>query len=104
MFRPVVAIIRFLSFGSLNIILYSSRGGVSNEEISTSKPLLEHSIAILGVWLNHVIIHKKYITIHYLKQKQETRSSHPGGSRLEYIRGGHYRPKHVVYIYEYIFI
>ena len=46
MFRPVVAIIRFLSFDSLKIILYSSHGGVFDEEISTSKPLL-------GVWFTH---------------------------------------------------
>jgi len=53
MFRPVVAIIRFLSFDSLKIILYNSHGGVFDEEISTSKPLLEHSTSILGVWVNH---------------------------------------------------
>ena len=35
MFRPVVAIIRFqvLSFDSIKIILYNSRGGVFDEEI-----------------------------------------------------------------------
>ena len=41
-----------------------------DEEISTSKPLLEHSTSILGVWVNHVIIHKD-ITLYYQKQKQE---------------------------------
>ena len=46
MFRPVVAIIRFLSFDSLKIILYNLRGSMFDEEISTSKPLL-------GVWLTH---------------------------------------------------
>jgi len=71
MFPAVVAIIRFLSFDSLKIILYNSRGGVFDEEISTSKPLLEHSISILGVWVNHVIIHEN-ITLYYQNQKQET--------------------------------
>jgi len=42
-----------------------------DEEISTSKPLLEHSTSILGVWVNHVIIHKS-VTLYYQKQKQET--------------------------------
>ena len=55
MFRPVVAIIRVLSFDSLKITLYNLRGGVFDKEISTLKPLLEH---ILGVWVNHVMIHK----------------------------------------------
>ena len=35
-----------LSFDSLKIILYNSLGGVFDEEISTSKPLLEHSISM----------------------------------------------------------
>ena len=46
-----------LSFDSLKIILFNSRSGVF-DEISTSNPLLEHSTSILGVWVNHVIIHK----------------------------------------------
>ena len=46
-----------LAFDSLKIILYNSRGGVFDEDISTSKPLLEHSASILGVWVSHVIIH-----------------------------------------------
>ena len=58
-----------LSFDSLKIILHNSRGGVFDEEISTSKPLLEHSTSILGVWVNHVIIHKD-ITLYYKKQRQ----------------------------------
>jgi len=58
-----------LSFDSLKIILYNSRGGVFDEEISTSKPLLEHSTSILGVWVNHVIIHK-YITLYYQNKKK----------------------------------
>ena len=58
-----------LSFDSLKIILYTSRGGVFVEEISTSKPLLEHSTSIWGVEVNHVIIHKNYITLYYQKQK-----------------------------------
>jgi len=49
MFRPVVDIIRFITFDSLKIILYNSRGGVFDKEISTSKPFLEHSVSILGV-------------------------------------------------------
>jgi len=56
MFRPVVAIIRSLSFDSLKIILYNSRGGVFDEEISTSKALFEHNSSLLGVWVNHLIL------------------------------------------------
>ena len=41
-----------------------------DEEIPTSKPLLEHSTSILGVWVNHVMIHKN-ITLYYQKQKHE---------------------------------
>jgi len=37
---------------------------VFDEEISTSKPLLEHSISILGVWVNHVITHKDKDALH----------------------------------------
>ena len=40
---------QILSFDSLKVILYNSRGGVFDEEISTSKHLLEHSTSILGV-------------------------------------------------------
>ena len=69
MFWPVVAIIRFFSFDSLKIILHNSRGGVFDEEISTSKPLLERSTSILGVWVNHVIIHKD--TTLYLEKKKK---------------------------------
>ena len=47
-----------LSFDSLKIILYNSHGGVFGEEILTSKALLAGSTYILGVWVNHVIIHK----------------------------------------------
>ena len=89
MFRPVVAIIRFLSFDSLKIILYNSHGGVFDEEISTSKPLLEHSTSILGVCVNHVIIYKS-ITIYYQKQKNKV-------SQMMKPDDGHYRPKHVVF-------
>jgi len=49
-----------LSFDLLKIILYNSRGGVF-DEISTSQPLSEHSSPILGVWVNHVIIHLKWV-------------------------------------------
>jgi len=65
-----VAIIRRFSFESIKIILYNSRDGVFDEEISTSKPLLEHSTSILGVWENHVILLKN-ITLYYQKQKHE---------------------------------
>ena len=69
MFRPIVTIIRFFfSFESLKIILYNSRDGLFDEEISTSKPLLEHSTSIQGVWVNHIIKHKS-ITLYYQKQK-----------------------------------
>ena len=47
-----------LSFDSLKIILYNSRGGVFDEEISTSKHLLEHSTSILGVWVT--FLHTQY--------------------------------------------
>ena len=69
MFRPVVAIIRFLSFDSLKIILNNSRGGVF-DEISTSNSLLEHSTSILGVWVSHVIIHKN-ITLYYQNKNKK---------------------------------
>ena len=37
------------------MILYSSRGGVFDEEISTSKPFLEHSTIFLCIitWFTH---------------------------------------------------
>ena len=40
-----------LSFDALKIILHNSRGGVFDEEISTSKLLLGHSTSILDVWV-----------------------------------------------------
>ena len=55
MFRPVVVITRFYHSTHLKIILYNSGGGVFDVEISPSKPLLEHSTSILGVWVNHVL-------------------------------------------------
>ena len=64
-----------LSFDSLKIILYNSRGGVFDEEISTSKPLLEHSTSILGVWVNHVIIHKN-ITLYYQNKNINKNKKH----------------------------
>ena len=78
MFLPAVAIIRFFfffSFDSLKIILYNSRGGVFDEEISTWKPLLEHSTSVLGVWVNNVIIHKN-ITLYY--QNKNKNKKHEG--------------------------
>jgi len=73
MFRLVAAIIRFFSFESIKIILYNLRGGVFDEEISTSKPLLEHSTSILGVLVSHVIIQKRktYITRTKTKNKKQ---------------------------------
>ena len=83
-FRPVVAIIRFLSLDSPKIILYNSRCGVFDEEISTSKPLLEHITSILGVCqLNHVIIHKS-INLYY--QKQKTKTGNMNTPNIEVIR------------------
>ena len=41
-----------------------------DEEISASKPLLEHGTSMLGVWVNHVIIHKN-ITLCYQKQNRK---------------------------------
>ena len=64
-----------LSFDSLKIILYNSRGGVFDEEISTSKHLLEHSTPILGVWVNHVIIHKN-ITLYYQNKNKNKNKKH----------------------------
>ena len=64
MFRPVVAIIRFYHWTHLRLLYTVRVGGVFDEEISTSKPLLEHSTCILGVWVNHVMIHKN-ITLYY---------------------------------------
>jgi len=58
-----------LSFDSLKIILYNPRGGAF-DEISTSKPLLEHSTSILGVWVNHVIIHKN-INLYYQNKNKK---------------------------------
>ena len=58
-----------LSFDSLKIIQYNSRSGVS-DEISTSKPLLQHSTSIMGVWVNHVMIHK-YITLESTQRWQK---------------------------------
>jgi len=55
---------------SLKIILYNSRGGVFDGEISTSKPLLEHSTSILGVWVNHVTIHKN-TTLYYRNKNKK---------------------------------
>ena len=71
MFRPVVAIIRFYHLTHLRLFCTIRVGGVFDEEISTSKPLLEHSTSILGVWVNNVIIHKN-ITLYYQNKKTET--------------------------------
>jgi hypothetical protein len=49
---------------------------VIDEEISTSKPLLEHSTSILGVWVNNVIIHKN-ITLYYQNKKQNKKHEGP---------------------------
>jgi len=65
-----------LSFDSLKIIQYNSRGGGFDEEISTSKPLLERSTSILGVWVNHVIIHKN-ITLYYQNKNKNDKHESP---------------------------
>jgi hypothetical protein len=44
---------------------------VFDEEISTSKPLLEHRTSILGVWVNHVIIHKDITLCYRNKNKNK---------------------------------
>jgi len=54
MFRPVVAIIRSLSFDTLKSIFIQLYGGVF-DEVSTSRPLFEYNIFVLGVWVNHLI-------------------------------------------------
>ena len=69
-----------LLFDSIKIILYNSRGGVFDKEISTSTPLLEHSTSILGVWVNHVIIHKD-ITLYYQKKKKTRNMKVPSWGR-----------------------
>jgi hypothetical protein len=46
------------------------------EEISTSKPLLEHSASILGVWVNHEIRHKK-ITLDYQNKNKNKKDACP---------------------------
>ena len=46
-----------------------------DEEISTSKPLLEHSIPILGVWMNHVMIHKNITLCYQNKNKNKKHES-----------------------------
>ena len=61
MFRPVVAIIRSLSFDSLKIVFIQLCGEVFDEEISTSRPLFECDGSILSVWVNHVIIYEGII-------------------------------------------
>ena len=43
MFRPVVAIIRFYHSTRLRLFYTIRVEGVCDEEISTSKPLLEHT-------------------------------------------------------------
>ena len=46
-----------------------------DEEISISKPLLDLSTSILGVWVNHVMIHKN-ITLYY--QNKNKNKKHEG--------------------------
>ena len=53
MFWPVVAIIRFYHSTHLRLFCTVRVGGVFDEEISTSKTMLEHSTSILGVPLNN---------------------------------------------------
>jgi len=75
MFQPVVAIIRYYHSTHLRLFYTVPGVGVFDEEISKSRCLLEHSTNVLGMWVNHVIIHKKYrknIILYYQKHKQET--------------------------------
>ena len=83
-----------LSFDSLRIILYNSRGAMFDEEISTSKPLLEHSTSILGVWVNHVIIHTEIYNL--ILSKTKTRSLK--APSWEDACSIHYRSKHVFFL------
>jgi len=62
---------QILSFDSLNIIPYNSRHGVFDDDISTSKPSLQHSVSIFCVWVNHVIILKSSLTLYYRKQNHD---------------------------------
>jgi len=56
MFRPVVAIIRSLSFDTLKEYVIQLCVGFLNEEISTSRPFFFKSdISILGVWVSHSV-------------------------------------------------
>jgi len=55
---------------------------VFDEEISTSKPLLEHSTSILGVWVNHVIIHKNINLYYQNKNKNKKHEGHVLGKSL----------------------
>ena len=70
MFRPVVAIIRFYHSTHLRLfyIIRVAACLMRRYAVSTSKPLLEHSTSILGVWVDHVMIHKKYKILYYQKQ------------------------------------
>jgi hypothetical protein len=63
------------SLFSNKTILYDSRGGVLDEKISISGPLLEYSTSTLGVWVNHVI--RKSITLYYQKQRQKQKHEGP---------------------------
>jgi len=55
MFRPVVAIIRSLSFDSLKIVLYNCVAASLMWRSQHQRPLFEYDISILGVWVNHLM-------------------------------------------------
>ena len=76
-----------LSFDSLKIILHNSRGCMF-DDISTLKHLLEHSTSTLGVWVNHVIIHKN---IYRVSQEECARLR----ESVPYVKVYRYNPKHL---------
>ena len=71
MFRPVVAIIRFYHSTHLRLFYTIRVAACLIRRSQLSKPLLEHSTSILGVWMNHVIIQKN-ITLYYRNKNKKT--------------------------------
>ena len=57
MFRPVVAIIRFYHSTHLRLFYTIRVAACLMRRSQHQNPCLEHSTSILGVWVNHVIIH-----------------------------------------------
>jgi hypothetical protein len=75
MFRPVVAIIRFYHSTHLRLFYTVPWRRVWWGDLNI-KTLLEHSTAILGVWVNRVMIHKN-ITLYYQNKKQNKKHEGP---------------------------